>query len=153
MDILALGTIDLQHLAAGRRRWHAALALLLAGGGAVVLLAHYALAALHNGHPGTAGVLALLALLAGVLAGLSRRACLAELGWLRLIKHCLILARRAAAGRASARVRALARAENCIFCISIRQSKLMQFGALIIIGNRLLANVCISPRIVSQRPN
>ena len=153
MDIIACATIDFQRLAAGRRRWHAALALLLAGGGAVMLLAHYALAALHNGHPGAAGVLALLALLAGVFSGLATRASLAHLGWAGLIKHCLMLDRRAAAGRARASMLALARAANCIFCIAIRQSKLIQTWALIIIGNRLLPSVCISPRITAQRPN
>ena len=150
---LALQTIDFQRLAARRRRWHAALALPVLSAGVPALLLRLAYDALHHGHAGAAGALLLLAALAGVMMGLARRACVASLGWLGLLRHCLILARRVAAGRDRASMLALSRARNHIFCILIRQSKLMQFGALIIIGNRLLANVCISPRIKSQRPN
>jgi hypothetical protein len=153
MHIIARATSDLQRLAARRRPWHVVLAMLLAGGGAVVLLVHLMLAALHHGHPGAAGGLLQLAVLAGVVLLLSKRGCLSRLGWLGLAEHCLILACRAAAGCASARVRALAHARNCIFCIAIRQSKLIQVGTLVIIGNRLLPSSCISPRIISQRPN
>ena len=146
-------TIESQRLAAGRRTWPVSIWLAVVGTGALLLLSHLALTALHNGHSGAAGVLALLALLAGVFSGLATRASLARLGWLGLKKHCLILACRAAAGRASACMHALARAGSCVCCIALRLSKLIQARALAIIGNRLLPSVCISPRIISQRPN
>ena len=150
---IACNTIDFQRIAARHRRWHAAMFLGVLGAGVPALLLRLTFDALHNGHSGAAGVLALLALLAGVVAGLATRASLAELGWAGLIKHCLMLARRAAAGRARASMLALARARNCAFCIASRQSKLIQVVTLVIIVNRLLPSVCISPRITAQRPN
>ena len=150
---LARHTTELQRLAAGRRTWPARVWLAGTGAGTLLLLAALAFGALHNGHSGTAGALVLLAALAGVMMGLARRACVARLGWLGLFKHCLILARRFAAGHDRASMLALSRAADSIFCIAIRQSTLTQAGALIIIGNRLLAHVCISTRITAQRPN
>lgn len=150
---IAHATLDFQRLAAGRRRWHAAVLLAGLGAGVPALLLRLTFDALHNGHPGTAGAVVLGALLAGVVAGLASRASLARLGWCGLVRHCLILARRDAAGRASVRIRTLARGLNCIFCTAMRQVELIHAAALVIIGNRLLPNACISPRILSQRPN
>ena len=150
---IACGTIDFQRVAARRRLRHAGVALLLARGGAPALLAGLAFCALRNGHAGSAGALLLLAVLAGALAGPASRAGLARIGWAGLSNHCLILARRAAARRASVRARALARALDYLFSILGTALKLIIAVPVIIIGNRLLANVCISPRIKSQRPN
>lgn len=146
-------TTELQRLAARRRPWRAALALALAGAGAPALLAALALAALHHGQVSSAGALLLLALLAGVLVGLARRASLAALGWLLLRVHCLVSARRAEAGCASARVRALAHVKNYLCCIAARRCKLISSVSHIIIGNRLLPHVGITPRVKAQRPN
>lgn len=150
---VAHATIDLQRIAAGRRPWHTAVALFGAGGGAAALLADLALTALHNGHAGAAGALLLLTLLAAGLAWAARPGELCRLAWCLLGPHLARRRQRHAAAAQHERVDLLARALDFIFSILRRLSKLIHAGAVVIIGNRLLANVCISPRIVSQRPN
>ncbi|WP_297920071.1 hypothetical protein [Metallibacterium sp.] len=151
---IAHGTIDFQRLARipQRARWaRCALTLLRA----VLVLAPLVcgLLALVHGQPRLAALELGVAALAAGLAWAARPGELCRLAWLLLAPHLARCRHAAAAGRASARVRALARAADYIFCIAIRQSKLIQTWALIIIGNRLLPSVCISPRIISQRPN
>ena len=149
---VAWATIDFQRLARvpQRARWaRCALALLRA----VLVGMPLACAVLVHGQPRLAALELGGAALAAGLAWAARPGELCRLAWFLLTPHLARCRHAAAAGRASARARALARAGNCMFCIAIRQSKLTEAGALIIIGNRLLANVCISPRIISQRPN
>lgn len=153
MTIIASATIDLQRLTRRERPLHPSLALALARAGAPLALATLAFAALHNGHVICAGALLLVGLLAGLLALLASKASLAKVGWLALREHCLVLARRAAAGRACARLRAQARAHDYIFSIFSRRLELIDAAAHVLIGNRVLPTHCISARVCAQRPN
>jgi hypothetical protein len=153
MDIIACGTVEMQRVAAGRRPWHAALALGLAGSGAAGLLAHLALAALHNGHPGTAGALLGLGLLAGALTLLASRRTMALLAWLLLGPHLARCQHAAAAAAASARMRALARHMGTLVRVTEIISTIISHLALPIINNRHLAHLALSQKLISQRPN
>ncbi|MHB1872013.1 MAG: hypothetical protein ACYCT1_14335 [Steroidobacteraceae bacterium] len=147
---VARATTDLQRLAAGRRPRHAALWLAAARAGVPALLLAQAFGVLHHA---SAAVLLLLALavLAGALAAAASSARLARLAWVLLRPHCRRLVRHAAARRASARARALALKHN-VPGINVQRRKLI-CAAMMIIGSRLLPHICISPRLVAERPN
>ena len=153
MDIIACGTVEMQRVAAGRRPWHAALAMGLAGSGAAGLLAHLMLVALHNGHPGTAGALLGLALLAGALALLASRRNLALLAWILLEGHLLRMLRRSTVAAGAVRARALARHAAALVKLTEIIATIISHLALPIINNRHLAHLALSQKLISQRPN
>ena len=154
MDIIACGTTDFQRLARAtqRGRW-ARCALALVRAALVLAVLVPSVLALARGWAHLAAAELASTMLATGLAWLGNTASLAKRGWAGLRKHCLILTRRASAGRAIARIRAMAREMDCVYHIARRQLDLILFATLVIIGNRLLPSVCISPRVLSQRPN
>lgn len=154
MPSIARATKDFQQLARTpqRARWVRGVGAGVRAGLVLALVVCGLLAFCHGQPHLAAGEWAAAGLAAG-LAWSARPAELCRLAWLLLSPHVARRRHASAASACAVSVRALARQKNCQAAIGMRQAELTRAATSVKIGNRLLPNVCISPRIVSQRPN